>query len=82
MISKLACYHTDYLVGMGGVRCALLSPDNGDALALGDPWTPAVVSRLLLDPCCLPKLPCALLLEGVPFELLLVGAALPFGVVL
>lgn len=71
-------------MGIGGVRCALLSPDSGDALALGDPWTPAVVSRLLLDPCCLPKLPFALLLEGTaaPFELLLVGAALPFGVAL
>ena len=26
----------EYLDGIG-VRCALLSPDNGDALALGDP---------------------------------------------
>ena len=43
-----------------------------------------MVSRLLLDPCCLLKLPFALLLEGpgVPFKLLLVGIVLPFGVLL
>lgn len=77
-----------YLACTGGVRCALLGPANGDAPMLGDalmvgePCTPAVVSRLLLDPCCLPKLPLALLLEGtgVPFELLLVGIGLPGGV--
>ena len=47
---------------------------------LGDPCTPAVVSRLLPDPCCLPKLPFALLLKGtgLPFALLLKGTEVPF----
>lgn len=73
-----------YLERDEGVCCGLLSPDNVDALVPRDPCTPAVVSRLLLDPCCLLKLPFALPLEGpgVPFKLLLVGIVLPFGVLL
>ena len=56
-----------------GVRWGL--PANGDALAAGEPCTPAVVSRLLLEPCCLLKLPFALLLRGagLPFEMVLDG---------
>ena len=37
----------------------------GDALVLGDPCTPAVVSKLLLDPC-LVKLPLPEPVLGVP----------------
>ena len=42
-----------YLVRNDGVRWGLPRLDSGDALVPGDPCTPAVVSKLLLLPCCL-----------------------------
>ena len=42
-----------YLVRSDGVRWGLPRLDSGDALVPGDPCTPAVVSKLLLLPCCL-----------------------------
>lgn len=41
-----------YLVRSDGVRWGLPRLDRGDALVPGDPCTPAVVSKLLLLPCC------------------------------
>lgn len=42
-----------HLVRNGGVRWGLPTLDNGDALGTGDPHTASVVSKLLLEPCCL-----------------------------
>ena len=68
-----------HLVRNDGVRWGLPTLDNGDGLGTGDPCTAAVVSKLLLDPCCLldPKEEEDPLPEALPgFALLLLPVCL------